>query len=139
MAEEQKQEMFYVFYNRIPNSNYIFPDGVQAQFVGNRYVTSEKERADILMREIAAGNLHIFVDPNKLQVSKAELDPMAELKARIIAEYEASRAGGAQLADSSTEQGKLNVVNTATIFQAAADSDSAGSAALPGIKVSLAK
>lgn len=135
-ASEQK---FFAFYSRVPNSTFIFPNGVSAVFTGGRFTTQDETQANHLYWEIKQGNQHIFINEQKLTLVESELDPMAELKARIIAEYLAKE--GLKTTESTSEQGKLNVADTASIGAAAADSSSEGSAAtvVPGVKLSLSK
>ena len=113
-----------VFYSRIPNSTFIFADGTFAAFTGGRYTTSDKNRAVELQKEIAAKHAYIYQDPLKLQITEAELDPMAEMKARIIAEYEMGQATAKTNVRGSSDQGRLNVADSSVIAAAAAGSDS---------------
>ena len=131
---KQDEAKYFVFYSRVPNSNYIFPDGTQANFVGGRYATQDEGKAHHLREVVRQGNQHIYLDQEKLVLTEAELDPMAELKARIIAEYEEKKA---------LEQGnmgeytapKLNVADSNSIGLAAADSSSGATPAIPGVAV----
>ena len=118
------QEIFYVFYSRVPNSTVYYPDGSAAVFTGGKYATNDEGKATFLLQEIKKGNMFIFVDEAKFEVTAAELDPMAELKARIIAEYEAEKAAAANADVGTSEQGKLKTVTSATVGGAAVNSSS---------------
>ena len=83
MSEEVK---YFVFYNRIPNSTFIFPDGTQAAFTNGRYATPDADKAIYLNEVVKQGNPHIYLNEDKLVLTETELDPMAEYKARVIAE-----------------------------------------------------
>ena len=131
-----EQDKYYVFFSRIPNSTYIFPDGVQAAFVNGRYTTKDAGRAAHLQGIVEEGNPHIYIDPEKTTLTEAELDPMAEYDARVIAKYLAAQASQTSNDMGSSEQGRLNVADTSNIAAAASGSDSG---ATPGIKVSLGK
>jgi len=136
-------EKYFVFYNRIANSNYIFPDGSQANFTGGRYATQDEDKAAHLNSVVKQGNPHIFIDPAKLMLTVDELDPMAELKARIIAEYEAKQALTKGEMGTSV-QGKLNVADTLSIGEGAADStsgatQSGNNTVVSGIKIGPSK
>ena len=41
-----EEKIYKVFYCRIPNSNFIFPDGSIAAFTGGRYVTDDPDKAN---------------------------------------------------------------------------------------------
>ena len=121
MAEEAK---YYVFYHRVPNATVIFPDGAIATFPGGKFATKEEDRAAFLLGEIKKGNIHIFIDEQKFEVTEKDLDPLAELKARIIAEYEAEKAASGQADAGTSEQGKLKTVTSQTVGGAAVNSSS---------------
>lgn len=110
------QDKYFVFYNHIPNSTFIFPDGQLAQFTNGRYVTQDPVRASLLTSEVQRGNQSIYVDPTKLTATEEELDPMAEYKARVIAEYLAKQGG--EVEASASDSGKLNVTDTASVGEA---------------------
>jgi hypothetical protein len=135
-VKKVEEAKYHVFYCRIPNSNYIFPDGTQANFTGGRYATQDEGKAHHLREVVKQGNVHIYIDPDKLELTEAELDPMAELKARIIAEHEAKKAIE-QGAMGEYAQGKLNVADSNSIGQAAADSSSGATASTPGVAVAM--
>ena len=140
MATADTNDLYYVFFSHIPNSTVIYPDGTVAAFIGGRYTTKDKYKASILQDAIAAGHPHIYVDTAKLQLTEAELDPMAEYKARVIAEYEASKIAGDKNSDKgSSTQGRLNVADTNSVGEAAADSTSGAAASTPAVKISLGK
>lgn len=125
-SQAQEEKLYSVFYCRIPNSNFIFADGSVANFTGGRYVTDDPDKAAFLKREVTLGNPHIYIDAEKTVVTAKELDPMAELKARIIAEYEASKIKEDKNRDLGTSnQGKLNIADTKTVGEAAGESNSA--------------
>ena len=115
---------YHAFFSRIPNSTFIFPDGTTAAFISGRYTTDNEDRANTLKTEIAAGNPYIFQDAGKLKLTATELDPMAELKARIIAEYEMKKASETDNDRGASIAGKLNIADTGTIASAAAGSSS---------------
>jgi hypothetical protein len=139
----QAEKKFYVFYNRVPNSSYIFPDGTIAAFTGGRYATDDEAKAQHLTAVAQQGNPHIFVDPAKMQLTESELDPMAELKARIREQVIQELATKKDNDMGSSTSGKLNIADSNTIGEAAAGSDS-GAAGMPAstpavgaVKISL--
>lgn len=76
-----------LYFSRISSCRYVFPDGSEAAFISGRYSTDDPAKIANLDYEISKGHPHIFTDPDKLQVSESSLDPMEELKAKIISEY----------------------------------------------------
>lgn len=131
----KSNDSYFVFYSRVINGTVIFPDGTAAGFVNGRYTTQDETKAQVLRDAIDAGHPHLYIDADKPVLTEAELDPMAEYKARVIAEYEASKIAGDKNSDKgSSSQGRLNVADTGSIGAAAADSTS-GATATPGIKV----
>ena len=124
IATKQEEQKFFVFYNRIPNSTVYFPDGSVALFPGGKYVTSDKGKAAFLVQEVERGNIYLYIDPLKFEVTKEELDPEAQYKARIIAEYLESQKGAEQKDAGTSEQGTLKTVTTATVGAAAVGSTS---------------
>lgn len=126
---------YYVFYCTIPNSTFIFTDGTLAPFTGGRYVTNDEEKAYQLNKEITAGNNHFYVNKDKLKVTEEELDPMAEYKAKVIADFLAKQAKPIDAGN--YVQGHLNVSDSASLGVAAAQSDSAPTKS--GVHVSIPK
>ena len=124
---------YYVFYCTIPNSTFIFTDGTLAPFTGGRYTTDDEEKAYQLNKEIAAGNNHFYVNKDKLKVTEEELDPMAEYKAKVIADFLAKQTKPIDAGNYA--QGPLNVSDSASLGAAAAQSDSAPT----GVRVSIPK
>jgi hypothetical protein len=127
-----------LYFTRMPNSKYIFGNGAEAHFTGNRYATDDPKKIVELDNEVALNHPFIFTDPDNLVVDESSLDPMHELKEKIIAEYEAKnkimKLAKADLGHS--VQTKLNVADSHSIGEAASASDS-GAPATPAIKVSL--
>lgn len=119
---KEAEKKFYVFYSRLPNSSVIFADGSIAVFVGGKLVLEDEGKAAVLLQEIKRGSNTIYIDPIKFEVTEAELDPQAEYKAKIIAEYEAEKAAK-ELKDAGTSsQGKLNTLTTAGVSTGAVNS-----------------
>lgn len=109
-----------------PSCRYIFPDGKAATFVQGRYLTNIESEIRHLEAEVERGS-SISIDPNERVVDSLD-DPMEALRKKIIADYLAQqeRALDAQANVSESEEGKLNVANTATLGAMAARSDGAG-------------
>lgn len=81
-----------VFQATMPSVNYVFGSGKVAVFIQGFYRTAVQWEIEELEREIANGHPHIH-RPAKEEdrvVESALLDPMAALRAKIIAEYKAA-------------------------------------------------
>ena len=137
-TQQDPNEVFYVFYNRIPNSTIYFPDGSAAIFLGGRYATNDESKATFLLQEIKRGHMYLHIDEAKFEVTAAQLDPDAEYRTRIIAEYEASKAANTNADAGTSDQGKLKTVTTATVGGAAVNSSSGTQALVMGLKASAA-
>ena len=81
-----------VFKSNIQSINYIFPWGTTAAFQFGTYRTEDVREIDHLSAEVKLKHPHIYIDDEEKTIDSALVDPVAALRARIIAEYEASRA-----------------------------------------------
>lgn len=73
-------------------SRYVFKSGKVAEFHGGAYRTSIESEIKELNAEIAAGIGSIWLVPGQEVIDSDDLDPVAVLKRKIIAEYEAEKA-----------------------------------------------
>jgi hypothetical protein len=87
MSQNQAPALSNLYLAHIPHSKYIFANGDVAVFTGGRYVTSDERYIAELDALVAKGHPGIYVDPNARQIDPAMLDPMAVMKAKIIAEF----------------------------------------------------
>jgi hypothetical protein len=81
-----------VFKSNIPSINYIFPWGKVAAFQFGVYRTDLEDEVKHLEAEVKLNHPHIFIDEAEREIDSAMVDPIHALRAKIIAEYEASRA-----------------------------------------------
>ena len=81
-----------VFKSNIPSINYIFPWGTVAAFQFGVYRTEVEKEVEHLNAEVALKHPHIYIDDAEKEIDSAMVDPIHALRAKIIAEYEASRA-----------------------------------------------
>lgn len=136
-------KVYDVFFNHVPNSTFIFPNGRVAAFTGGRYATADTAEAAYLQYEIDQGNQHIYRKEDCLQLAKEDLAPDAEYRKRVIAEYLAAEAAAKANPPEmgNYDQGKLNVTSTASIAEAAAGSDSGavGAVSLIGLSALRSK
>jgi len=87
MSQNQAPALVNLYLAYIPHSKYIFSNGDIAIFNGGRYTTSDPGKVAELDALIRKGHPGIYVDPRALQVDPAMLDPMAVMKAKIIADF----------------------------------------------------
>lgn len=84
--------MLRVYKATFNSLNYLFKNGKPAIFVSGRFCTDVESEIKELDEEIAQKHPHIFIDSNEREVDSTALDPMANLRATIIAEYLAKEA-----------------------------------------------
>lgn len=81
-----------LYHNRIPNSRFVFKDGTDAVFTGGQFLTDDPKQISELDYEIANRHPSIYFDPENRQIDPISLDPVAQFKAKVIAEFLASQA-----------------------------------------------
>jgi hypothetical protein len=79
------------YFCTLPSSQYVFKTGKVAAFIGGTYRTDIETECAELDAEIKTGHPHIYVTDEKT-VDTTKLDPMANLKEKIIADYLATQA-----------------------------------------------
>jgi hypothetical protein len=120
-----------VFKATLPSVNYIFKNGKPAIFVNGMYTTDVPFEIEELDAEIATRHPHIFIDESMREIDSAKVDPIAALREKIIAEYQATMAAAtAQDNDLGTStQGALKPASSVDIAAASAGGSGAGLAA----------
>jgi len=126
---ESGKDLYDVFFSHTPNSNFVFPNGELAAFIGGRYVTNDPAKAAYLQYEIDKGHPTIYRKEDCMSLDKADLAPDAEYRKRVIAEYLADQEAQKGKDMGKYEQGNLNVTDTGSFAEGAADSSSAASSA----------
>lgn len=132
--------ILHVFYNTLKSSKYHFKDGSAAIFVSGVYRTAEEKKIKELQEEVAAGHPNIFIDPAKLTVDSADVDPIAVLKRKAVEEYLAAQTAAS--GDAKRDMGntdKTVVVPASTEAVASVSAVGAGSATLANLAASIKK
>lgn len=110
---------YRLFKCAVPSCKYLFQDGHAAYFTEGRYATQDEKEIEELEAEIKAKHPHIYIDANEKETDAAVLDPMSNLKKRIIEEYLKDQAAGKDMGTSGTNAGAgagmANSANTAAI------------------------
>ena len=106
----------------LSSCRYIFKSGKIAQFEGGWYRTSIESEIKELNEQIAEGIGSIFLVPGEETIDSEMIDPMAVLKAKIIADYEAEKARSLDNGVSFSQQGKVVPASTKTVAAISADS-----------------
>lgn len=111
-----------VFKCTIPSIKYIFKNGKEAAFVQGVFRTAVQSEIDELTNEVSLGHPHIFIDPAEQTIASDMIDPMAQLRAKIIAEHMASLATATNPENDmgSTAQEAVKPSNTQDIAEGAA-------------------
>lgn len=128
--------MLRVFKSTIPSVNYLFTNGKPAIFVNGTYRTDADWEITELEKEIALKHPHIYIDANEREIDSELVDPMANLRHRIIQEYLAKQAAATDPDNDmgTTDQNvKLIPTNSRDVAQAAV-----GAASGAGLSARLA-
>lgn len=120
-----------VFKATLPSVNYIFKNGKPAIFVNGMYTTDVPFEIEELDAEIATRHPHIFIDESMREIDSAKVDPIAALREKIIAEYQATMAAATSLDNDlgNSTQGALKPASSVDIAAASAGGSGAGLAA----------
>lgn len=100
-----------VYNSHIMSCKYIFKNGKEAIFIGGKYYTDNKNEIEELDAEIDFGHPHIFVGEDKT-VDTSKLDPLANLRDKIIKDYLESQAAAV---DPKSDKGNTNPENLSGI------------------------
>lgn len=121
-----------VFKSHIPSVSYFFKNGLQAAFLLGRYETDKEDHATELLEAIAAGNPHLYVDPNDSEVDTDAPSPMERIRqeayAQALADIQAKQQAGivdnsaAQVVDSMSAANFASSLQTSAGVASAADS-----------------
>lgn len=120
-----------VFKATLPSVNYVFKNGKPAIFVQGVYTTDVPFEIEELDAEIATRHPHIFIDESMREIDSAKVDPIAALREKIIAEYQATMAAATSLDNDlgNSTQGALKPASSVDIAAASAGGSGAGLAA----------
>lgn len=129
-------EKFNIYFSNPPSMQVISSRGKPMMFVSGRYHTKDHGEIADLENLCENGSGAVFKNPDMLQLSGDQLDPMNVLKAKHIKEYLEQQAqmlnpnndGGTSV------QGPLNAASTTSIAPVAAGGVSSVGAALAAMK-----
>lgn len=95
MSEQAQEHKLRVFKTTMSSNKFIFKSGKTAGFVNGRYMTSNPQEIKELEEEILEHqNPYFYIDKNEKEItSEQAADPMAALRAKIIADYLATQQG----------------------------------------------
>jgi len=108
------------FYMDKTAARYIFKDGKIAEFIGGVYRTAIVGEIEQLKKEIEHGVSSIWQVPGQEIVDSDDIDPIAVMKRRIIAEYEAGKKHSENTGESKSDQTKALPSGTGTVGVGAA-------------------
>lgn len=89
---EPKVQKYAIFRCVHVSSNFIFPDGSRAVFIGGRYVTDDPEKIAVLDKEIARGSQVFRRGTPEEALGANSDDPMAALRKKFFDEFQADQA-----------------------------------------------
>ena len=81
-----------VYFSNPSSLQVISSRGKSMHFLGGRYTTKDEGEIRDLEAMAERQNGTVFKNPNMLQMSEAELDPMSVLKARFFKEFQEQQA-----------------------------------------------
>lgn len=115
MSETENQ--FHVFYSSMPSMQVIDDAGNPIIFVSGRFHTKDAKKIAFLQKMIADGTTSVFVRPDQLTMSDADLDPLEVLKKKHIQEYleEQARHLNPEANVTESTQGPINAASTTDI------------------------
>ena len=116
------------FYMDRTASRYVFKSGALAIFEGGVFRTSVESEINELKAEIAAGIGSIWQIKGQEVVDSDDIDPIAVMKRKIIAEYEENKARSLNTGVSTSDQTKALPAGTGKVGVGAAVSNAVGAA-----------
>ena len=127
---------FNVYFSNPASMQVISSRGKPMMFVAGRYHTNDPGEIQDLDGLVKNGSGNVFTDPNMLQLSGDQLDPMNVLKSKFFKEFQEQQAamlnpnndGGTSV------QGPLNAASTTSIASVAAGGVSSVGASLANLK-----
>jgi len=118
-------DILHVFKSSMRYMNFVFSNGMIAEFINHVYYTKREDQIAELNREIAFGHPQIHVDPNALTIVAEDRDPVVSLRKKIRDELIAD--GWAKINPDNdmgkSEQGKLTPASTTSIAAVSANGD----------------
>lgn len=96
--------MLKLFKSSILSCKMHTQSGKEINFVRGRYATADKKEIEFLEAEVEAGHPHISVDPKEAEIDSVQVDPVAAIKAKAIADYIAEQAAKVGMDTGSTKQ-----------------------------------
>lgn len=111
---ENTEVVLKLFKSAMPSCQYIMPNGKYLYFVKGKFATDDPDEIAELEKAIKARHPHIFIDSKESEITATKLmDPLAEIKAKAIAEYLAQQAAGKDFGKSDTSV--QNITTTAKL------------------------
>ncbi len=130
-AVEPKEETYQVYKSSLRNQRIAMPDGKLITITGGRYITKDENEIAFLDSEIENGFPYLAKSE---AMTSADLDPMATLKRKIIAEYLENEQKTPQIGTvgvdtpeapaGAVSKSQASIVSTATLGKLAAGSSS---------------
>ncbi len=124
------EKVFNVYYCNRQSMHMCLPNGRKLAFTNRQHITDVSEVIRFLDGEIERGNRAIFIDPEKLTMTSADMNPMAAIEnalrkkilAEITAEQEAAKPR--EMGNTAvTQNAGPGAMSTAALSKLAADSN----------------
>lgn len=114
-----------IFFSRAPTMGYVFRSGRVIHFIGGQFTTSNQAEIDELTEVCKEHGSNYYVKEEQLTVDPAQLDPVAVMYAKMLAQARAEVAAAINPARpmGDFEVGKLEgIANTNTVRGLVAES-----------------
>lgn len=129
-ATAAPKHLFTVFYNTIASCKAITPKGKLITFIDGKCITDDEEVIEYLSTEMKRYNSRISQIKGQEQMTAEDLDPMAVLKKKHIAEYKKEQAliaTGNSVDASTSDAQKVVPASTTDLANTGAESTSLAS------------
>jgi hypothetical protein len=85
-------KQYHQYFSSRPKISITMPNGNRIYFVAGTYVTDNESEVEFLNEQIKHNHPMIFIQKGKETVTQEQLDPLAAIKEKVIAEYLSKQA-----------------------------------------------
>lgn len=82
---------YHQYFSTRPRISMVLPSGDRISFVAGQYITDKEKEIEYLDEQVKAGHPMIYVKKGNEVVTAEQLDPLAAVKAKAIADYMAQQ------------------------------------------------
>lgn len=82
---------YHQYFSTRPRISIVLPSGDRISFVAGQYITDKEKEIEYLDEQVKSGHPMIYVKKGSETVTEAQLDPLAAVKAKAVADYMAQQ------------------------------------------------